>query len=140
MRQELVELLDVLHERTQLDARHPAPIDPSGAIPIHSHATYGLYELIAAYGLARPGVLRETREGVLWAEAHAADLFFITLNKADEDYSPTTRYQDYPISPTLFHWESQSPDRDGVANRPALHQPRCPRLPGHPVRSREPAR
>ena len=23
-------------------------------------------------------------------------------------YSPTTLYLDYPISPTLFHWESQS--------------------------------
>ena len=77
-------------------------------MPIHSHATYGLYELIAAYGLLGNGLLRETREGVLWAEAHRTDLFFVTLNKADEDYSPRTRYQDYPISPTLFHWESQS--------------------------------
>ena len=25
-----------------------------------------------------------------------------------KDYSPTTMYDDYPISPTLFHWQSQS--------------------------------
>ena len=105
MREELVDLLDVLRERVRMDSR---PIDPLGLVPIHSHATYGLYELIAAYGLLGNGVLRETREGVIWAEAHQADLFFVTLNKADEDYSPTTRYQDYPVSPTLFHWESQS--------------------------------
>lgn len=105
LRDELVDLLDVLRERVRLDSR---PIDPSGVVPVHSHATYGLYELIAAYGLAGSGLLRETREGVMWAEAHQTDLFFVTLNKADEDYSPTTRYQDYPISPTLFHWESQS--------------------------------
>ena len=79
-----------------------------GRVPIHSHATYGLYELISAYGLVGNGALRENREGVLWAEAERTDLFFITLNKDDEDYSPTTRYQDYPISPNLFHWESQS--------------------------------
>jgi hypothetical protein len=54
------------------------------------------------------GRLRENREGVAWVEAHQTDLLLVTLNKADEDYSPTTRYQDYPISPTLFHWESQS--------------------------------
>ena len=30
------------------------------------------------------------------------------VNKSEEDYTPTTRYQDYPVSPTLFHWESQS--------------------------------
>jgi superfamily II DNA or RNA helicase/HKD family nuclease len=104
IREELVELLDVLRERVRLDS---LPVD-AGVVPIHSHATYGLYELIAAYGLVGNGLLRETREGVMWAEAAQTDLFFITLNKEEEDYSPTTRYQDYPISPTLFHWESQS--------------------------------
>lgn len=105
IRHELMHLLDALRERVRLDSR---PIDPVGRVPVHSHATYGLYELIAAYGLAGNGALRESREGVLWAEREQSDLFFVTLNKADEDYSPTTRYQDYPISPTLFHWESQS--------------------------------
>ena len=32
----------------------------------------------------------------------------MTLKKSETDYSPTTMYRDYPISPTLFHWESQS--------------------------------
>jgi hypothetical protein len=41
-------------------------------------------------------------------EGARTDLFFVTLEKGDGDYSPTTRYEDYPISPTLFHWESQS--------------------------------
>ena len=36
------------------------------------------------------------------------DAFFVTLQKSEADYSPTTLYRDYPISPTLFHWESQS--------------------------------
>jgi len=107
MRQELVDLLDVLRDRVRLDSR---PVDPFGIVPVHSHATYGLYELIAAYGLISidSGVLRESREGVAWVESAKTDLLFITLNKSDEDYSPTTRYEDYPISPTLFHWESQS--------------------------------
>lgn len=101
----MIALLDVLRERTRLDAH---PIDPVGVVPVHSHATYGLYEIMAAYGLVSSGILRENREGLAWAEVHQSDLFFITLNKSDEDYSPTTRYQDYPVSPTLFHWESQS--------------------------------
>ena len=105
LRRELVDLLDVLQERTRLDSR---PMEPSGALPIHSHGTYGLYEIIAGYGLVNSGILRETREGVIWAEAAASDLLLITLNKSDEDYSPTTRYEDYPISPVLFRWESQS--------------------------------
>ena len=105
LREELVDLLDVLQERTRLDSR---PMDEVGTLPLHTHATYGLYEIIAGYGLMSNGVLRETREGVVWADAAASDLFLPTLNKSEKDYSPTTRYEDYPISPTLFHWESQS--------------------------------
>ncbi len=108
LRRELVDLLDVLQERTRLDSR---PMEPSGALPIHSHGTYGLYEIIAGYGLVSSGILRETREGVIWAEAAASDLLLITLNKSDEDYSPTTRYEDYPISPVLFRWEFRARPR-----------------------------
>lgn len=105
MREELVDLLDVLGERGY---QATAPIDEHGIVPIHSHASYSRYEVLAAYGLVANGVLRESREGPIWSETHQTDVFFVTLNKSDEDYTPTTRYQDYPISPTLFHWESQS--------------------------------
>ena len=37
-----------------------------------------------------------------------SDVFFVTLNKADKDYSPTTMYHDYSINENLFHWQSQS--------------------------------
>jgi hypothetical protein len=36
------------------------------------------------------------------------ELFFVTLVKDEKRFSPTTRYLDYAISPTLFHWQSQS--------------------------------
>lgn len=48
------------------------------------------------------------REGVKWLPDKEIDVFFITLNKSDKDYSPTTMYQDYSINETLFHWQSQS--------------------------------
>ncbi len=32
----------------------------------------------------------------------------MTLQKTEEDYSPTTMYEDYLISHELFHWQSQS--------------------------------
>ena len=35
-------------------------------------------------------------------------MLFVTLNKSDKDYSPTTMYEDYSISEELFHWQSQS--------------------------------
>jgi hypothetical protein len=48
------------------------------------------------------------QSGVLYAEDLNVDAFLINLKKSDAGFSPSTMYRDYPISPTLFHWESQS--------------------------------
>lgn len=47
-------------------------------------------------------------EGVYRDEATNTDLFFITLEKSEREYSPSTLYKDYAISPELVRWESQS--------------------------------
>jgi hypothetical protein len=105
LRSELVELLDVRREQSRLQAE---PIDAAGIVPIFSHATYTRYEALAGFGLVSKGTIRESREGPIYSEAHKTDLFFVTLVKDEADFTPSTRYQDYPIAPTLFHWESQS--------------------------------
>ena len=48
------------------------------------------------------------RQGVDFDKVTNTDLFFVTLEKSESHYSPTTMYRDYAISPELFHWESQS--------------------------------
>ena len=77
--------------------------------PLGAHASYSREEILAALGFAS---LRRTpstmREGVAWCEEVDADAFLITLKKSDSDYSPTTMYRDFALSPSLFHWESQS--------------------------------
>ena len=45
---------------------------------------------------------------MLFSQAANSDAFLVTLHKSEAQYSPTTMYQDYAISPDLFHWESQS--------------------------------
>ena len=111
LRREIDDLLDILVDRIRTVAR---PFDPSGDIPLASHATYTLGEIVAAYRrISKDGKLVMPQGGVLWDEATRTDLLFVTLEKSDRDFSPTTRYADYPVSPTLFHWESQnsaSPD------------------------------
>jgi len=49
---------------------------------------------------------------VFFDEATQCDVFFITLKKSERLFSPTTRYNDYAISPWEFHWESQSNTRE----------------------------
>ncbi len=55
------------------------------------------------------GAPRSHREGVLWHQPSATDLMFVTLKKSEALFSPTTRYRDMALAPSLFHWESQSP-------------------------------
>jgi superfamily II DNA or RNA helicase/HKD family nuclease len=78
-------------------------------VPLEVHASYSREEILAALAFAS---LRRTpstmREGVAWCESANADAFLITLKKSDRDYSPTTMYRDFALSPDLFHWESQS--------------------------------
>lgn len=76
-----------------------------GRVPLRVHARYSRNEACAAFGMANPGSLRE---GVKWLESEQADLFFVTLVKSEEHYSPTTMYADRAITDSLFQWESQS--------------------------------
>jgi hypothetical protein len=65
--------------------------------------------VLAALGYANLGrTPKSFQTGVLYVPELDVDAFFVTLQKSEADYSPTTMYRDYPISPTLFHWESQS--------------------------------
>lgn len=73
-----------------------------------THARYTRREILAAFGDGKKLKLNEWREGSRWLEAHGVDLLAFTLDKTSEHFSPTTRYRDYAISPSLLHWESQS--------------------------------
>ncbi|MDV3125283.1 DUF3427 domain-containing protein [Mycobacterium sp. 21AC1] len=78
-------------------------------VPLALHATYSREEILAALGwVSEKRAPATMREGVAWCESINADAFLITLKKSDNDYSPTTMYRDFALSPELFHWESQS--------------------------------
>jgi superfamily II DNA or RNA helicase len=81
----------------------------SGALadlPLQVHARYQREEILAALDFPRNP--NSMREGVWYSREKNIDVLLITCKKSEADYSPTTMYRDYPISPTLFHWESQS--------------------------------
>jgi superfamily II DNA or RNA helicase len=78
-------------------------------VPLQVHARYQREEVLSALDYASMSRKPNSfREGVLHVRERNVDAFFVTLKKSEADYSPTTMYRDYPISPTLFHWESQS--------------------------------
>ncbi|MFJ2718070.1 DUF3427 domain-containing protein [Streptomyces sp. NPDC087437] len=89
------------------------PIPLSGRlsqVPLKVHSAYNRSEILAALGVARFGgqMPRSFAQGVQWIEELQTDALLITLEKNEKDFSPTVRYKDYALSPTLFHWESQN--------------------------------
>ncbi|MET7382495.1 DUF3427 domain-containing protein [Streptomyces sp. NPDC005526] len=79
-------------------------------VPLKVHSAYNRSEILAALGVARFGgqMPRSFAQGVQWVEELQTDALLVTLEKNEKDFSPTIRYKDYALSPTLFHWESQN--------------------------------
>ncbi len=78
-------------------------------LPLQVHSRYRREEILAALRWAKLDRLPTSfRQGVAFSPELNADALFVQLKKSQEAFSPTTLYRDYPISPTLFHWESQS--------------------------------
>lgn len=106
--QELGELLAVLSS----DVSHvPQRADLPADVPLALHCSYGRDEIMAAFGDVRKGALRQPREGVVFHAPTRCNLLFVTLNKSERDYSPSTMYEDYAVSAEFFHWQSQSTTR-----------------------------
>ncbi len=104
-RDELRQLLHLLAERTE---RRLHPLPWALPVPLRVHGRYSRAEIEAAFGILTGDAPWIHREGVLWHEPSQCDLLFVTLNKSESLFSPTTRYRDLALGPALFHWESQS--------------------------------
>ncbi|MEX0768855.1 MAG: DUF3427 domain-containing protein [Microthrixaceae bacterium] len=105
LRKELLQVLDI--EEKNIVHLHES-ISIMQPVPLLVHATYSLAEILTAFnarGVTKPDL---PREGVYFDAATSTYLLFVTLQKTEKDYSPSTRYLDYAISDRLFHWESQA--------------------------------
>ena len=101
----LGELLSLLRYRYEQIDFIDEPVELGFDCPLDLHCTYTRDQLLVAMDFLKPATVRE---GVKWLPEKQLDVFFVTLNKADKDYSPTTMYKDYSINESLFHWQSQS--------------------------------
>lgn len=109
LRDELAQLLDFSAANAESLPRRSASLGPD--VPLLIHERYSRTEALIALGDATFERQPTTREGVRSLKQLRSDCFFVTVDKSGSGFSPTTRYRDYPISPTEFHWESQSTTR-----------------------------
>lgn len=106
LRGELLELLDELDDRRRL------PTWPLDNLPFEVHATYSRDEISAGLLETRKGKLLRTQGGVYRQEATKTEIVYVTVDKDEKIFTPTTLYHDYPISPRHFHWETQGNVRE----------------------------
>ena len=90
--------IDFIDEKVELG--FPCPLD--------LHCDYSRDVIMAALGYFNENKKPAFREGVKYFADKDLDIFFITLNKSDKEFSPSTLYEDYAINESLFHWQSQS--------------------------------
>ncbi|MBF8984095.1 DUF3427 domain-containing protein [Lutibacter sp. B2] len=76
--------------------------------PLGVHCNYSTSQILAALGYYNEENKPAFREGVKHLKNKNLDIFFITLNKSEKDFSPSTLYEDYAINDRLFHWQTQS--------------------------------
>jgi superfamily II DNA or RNA helicase/HKD family nuclease len=102
------DLAEIVDWRTGVRPYPIKAIDLPYPCHLKLHASYGLREITAAFGKASLSTTGPAGTGVIHIETQRTYLHLITFKKEDRDFAPTTRYKDYPISPDILHWETQS--------------------------------
>ena len=109
LKNELKELLQICkHSILSVTEKIDLPFET----PLRLHGRYTREEILVGLGKSNLEHQHVSREGSVQLKEINTDIFFITLNKSEKHYSPTTLYEDYAISDKLFHWQSQSTTSD----------------------------
>lgn len=102
---EIIELMEILIDK--IDFKE-IEIDLPYNQPLKLHARYTRDQILAAFRLNSFERKSSNREGVAEISKLNTELLFINLVKSEEDFSPTTMYDDFAINEYLFHWQSQN--------------------------------
>lgn len=113
IKEEILDILDILYEKINC-----VPIKNSYDFicPLEVHCKYTQAQILAGLEYYREDFYGPMLEGVKYFKDKDLDIFFITLNKSEKDFSELTLYEDYAISENLFHWQSQHKDTENSKN------------------------
>ncbi len=103
--EEIIEVLELLIDQIdflELDIELPY------SQPLKIHGRYTRDQILAAFGASTFNKKSVNREGNYENKDLNTELLFINLVKSEKDFSPTTLYEDYAISDTLFHWQTHN--------------------------------
>ena len=117
---EFQELCGALFDRVKLHTNEEPDMDDC---PLFLHRQYMRDEVLVGLGLSQRVGARNAQTGRFWIEEINTEVFFVTLDKSEKAFSPSTRYEDFAVSPTRFHWQSQSTTgEDSPTGQRYVHQ------------------
>lgn len=107
LNEEIIEILEYLIDNIdykELDIQLPYEQ------PLKVHSRYTRDQILTAFEMNTFDKASSNKIGVGVAENKKlnTEIFFINLIKSEENFSPTTMYDDYAINEILFHWQSQN--------------------------------
>jgi hypothetical protein len=110
---ELTEVISMLIERLEVSEFAMPKVNNLlvDSSPLNMHVRYPKEHILLAFADSTFTKKSSSREGVLDIPDANTQLLFVTLNKCEKQFSATTMYHDYAVSPTLFHWQTQNSAR-----------------------------
>jgi superfamily II DNA or RNA helicase len=103
--EEIIEVLEILIDNIEFKELE---LELPYQQPLMVHSRYTRDQILTAFGLSTFEKKSSNREGVAENKDIKTELLFINLIKSEENFSPTTMYDDYAINELLFHWQSQN--------------------------------
>lgn len=79
--------------------------------PLQLHSRYTRDQILAAFKFSSFEKKSSNREGTAEQKKLKTEILFINLIKSEENFSPTTMYDDYAVNEILFHWQTQNAAR-----------------------------
>jgi len=106
--EEIVEVLKILIENIDFKEIN---IDLPYGQPLKLHSRYTRDQILVAFKKSSFKKMSSNREGTAENKALNTEILFINLIKSEENFSPTTMYNDYAVNELLFHWQTQNQAR-----------------------------
>jgi len=108
LREECLDVIRLTLERIETE-EYAMELPYVSALKLHSR--YSRDAILAAFGLNSFEKKFVMQTGAVDVESLKTELLFVTLQKTEEKFSPTTLYKDYAIDENFFHWQSQNSAR-----------------------------
>ncbi|WP_217522796.1 DUF3427 domain-containing protein [Vibrio metschnikovii] len=105
------ELMDVVNWQLAQTKHEQPTMHALSEVSLRLHARYAREQILVAFGATTFEHQPPAREGVFVLKYQNIELMFVTLDKNEKQFSPTTMYHDYAINEHLFHWQSQNSAR-----------------------------